>query len=37
MTLQITQPVTEFFSHQYPICIHFFPHSCYMPCPSYPP
>jgi hypothetical protein len=24
-------------SHQYPICIHLLPHSCYMPCPSYPP
>jgi hypothetical protein len=24
-------------SRQYPICIPLLPHSCYMPCPSYPP
>jgi hypothetical protein len=24
-------------SHQYPACILLLPHSCYMPCPSYPP
>jgi hypothetical protein len=24
-------------SHQYPIFISLFPHSCYMPCPSHPP
>jgi hypothetical protein len=25
------------FSHQYPICIHLGPHSCYMPCTPHPP
>jgi hypothetical protein len=25
------------FPPQYPICIPFLPHSCYMPCPSHPP
>jgi hypothetical protein len=25
------------FSHQYPICIHFLPHSCYIPCSFHTP